>query len=202
MIKTILCDLGNVIVFFNNRNIIEGLANHSNKDENFIKNYFYHSKARKDFDKGKISSKQLFIEFKNKLNLKTNFHQFKKIWKSTFTNLNEDMVMLLNKLKKNHKLILLSNTDEIHFEYCKKKYKILNIFDDLILSYKVGYCKPNPTIYLREIKKAKTPKNKILYIDDIYNYVKAAKSLGINSIQYKNMQQLKTALKHMNVKIR
>lgn len=201
MIKAILCDLGNVIVFFNNNRIIKGLASHCNKDENFIKNYFYHSKARKDFSKGKISSKQLFMDFKNKLSIKINFYQFKKIWQSTFTGLNKDMVLLLNKLKKNHGLILLSNTDAIHFPHITKKYKVFGIFDDFILSYKLGYCKPDSSIYLHAIKKAKTPKKDILYIDDIYNYTKAAKLLGIKSIQYKNMQKFKNDLRKINVKI-
>lgn len=202
MIKTILCDLGNVIVFFNNKNIVEGLANHSNKNKTFIKNYLYNSKIRKDFSKGKTSPKQFFIESKDKLNLKINFHQFKKIWQSTFTGLNKDMVMLLNRLKKNHKIILLSNTNAIHFPYITKKYRIIGIFDGLILSYKAGYCKPDPSIYLHAIKKAKTLPNKILYIDDIYNYVQAAKSFGIKSIQYKTFEKLKTDLKRMNVKTR
>jgi putative hydrolase of the HAD superfamily len=201
MIKTILCDLGNVIVFFDNKRIIEGLANYSNKDENFVKNYFNHSKARKNFDKGKISSKQLFIDFRNKLNLKLDFNQFKKIWCSCFTGLNKNMVKLLYRLNKHYKLILLSNTDEMHFTYVKKKYKVFDIFDDFVLSYKAGYSKPNPSIYLHAIKKAKTLPNKIAYIDDIYIFVLVAKFFGVKSIQYKNMQKLKTSLRCMNVKI-
>jgi len=200
MIKTILCDLGNVIVFVDNKKIIQGLAKFSNKDENYIYNFFLNSKARRKFDIGKISATQIFANFKNNLNLKLNFKQFKKIWTSCFSP-NKEMEKLLKKLKKNYKLILLSNTDEIHFTYIKNNYPTLKIFDDFVLSYKVGHRKPNPLIYLHAIKKAKTPPAKILYIDDIPEFVMVAKFFGIKSIQYKNTRQLKTNLKKFNIKI-
>ena len=109
--------------------------------------------------------------------------------------------MFLKKLKKNYKLILLSNTDDIHFTHVQNKYKILDIFNDLVLSYKVGYKKPNPLIYFHAIKKSETFPTNILYIDDISEYVNIAKFFGIKSIQYKNIQQLKSDLRKLNIKI-
>ncbi|MDP6139194.1 MAG: HAD-IA family hydrolase [Candidatus Woesearchaeota archaeon] len=200
MIKTILCDLGNVIVFVNHKKIAQGLAKFSDKSEEYIYHFFLNSIAHKGFDKGKISATKLFMIFKNNLNLKLNFNQFKKIWSSCFRP-NKDMEALLYKLKKNYKLILLSNTDEIHFTYCKEKYKVLDIFDDFILSYKIGHRKPNPLIYLSALKKAKTFPSHILYIDDIHRFVKTVKFFGIKSIQYKNIQKLKSDLKRINVEI-
>jgi len=106
---------------------------------------------------------------------------------------------LLIILKKNCKLILLSNTDPIHFTFIRNKYKILDIFDDFVLSYKIGYKKPSQAIYLYAIKKAGTSPNEILFIDDIYEHVQAAKLLGIKSIQYTNFDRLKIDLKKLNI---
>jgi len=131
--------------------------------------------------------------------LKLNFSQFKKVWCSCFTGLNKEMEILLKKLKKNYKLILLSNTDEIHFHYARKKYKILEIFDDYVLSYEVGYSKPNPMIFLKALRKAKTNPGQIVYIDDLYQFVLAAKTFGIKSVQYKTMKKLRKDLKSKNV---
>nr|AQS32399.1 hypothetical protein [uncultured archaeon] len=200
MIKTILCDLGNVIVFFNEDKLIKGLAEFSNKDEKYVHRFFNRSIARSGFDKGKISAEQFFRHFKTNLNLKLNFSQFKKIWCSCFSP-NKEMEELLKKLKKNYNLVLLSNTDEMHFTYIKNNYPILDIFDDLILSYKVGYKKPSPLIYLYALKKTGRFPSHILYIDDIKEYVRAAKLFGIKSIQYKNFEKLKLDLKQKNIKI-
>ncbi|MFH0867881.1 MAG: HAD-IA family hydrolase [Candidatus Woesearchaeota archaeon] len=200
MIKTILCDLGNVIVFVNEEKIIEGLSKFSNKNKGCIYRFFKNSISRKGFDKGKITAEQFFRSFKNDLNLKLNFNQFRKIWCSCFSQ-NKEMEELLKKLKKNYKLVLLSNTDKMHFTYIKNNYPILSIFDDFILSYKVGHKKPSPLIYLYALKKTGRFPSHILYIDDIKEYARIAKFLGIKSIQYKNFEKLKRDLKQKNVKI-
>ncbi len=200
MIKTILCDLGNVIINVHNDAKIRNIKKFSSKSKKFIEIFLKNSKARKDFDGGKISAIQLYKNLKNGLNLNLNFKQFKKVWCSYFSRRGE-MERLLRKLKKNYKLVLLSNTDEIHFSHIRKKYKILDIFDDFVLSYKVGYTKPNPLIYLHAIKKAKTFPNKIVYIDDIKSYVLAAKFFGIKSLQYAEFEKLKSDLNKFNIKI-
>ena len=201
MIKTILCDLGNVIVNVDHSKIFEGLAKHSDKDKKYIHDFFYRSIVRKRFDKGKLNAKEFFTSYKKDLNLKLNFSEFKKVWCSCFIGLNKEMERLLQNLKKNYKLILLSNTDEIHFSYCQKKYKILKMFDDYVLSYEVGYSKPNPLIFLKALRKAKTKPWQIVYIDDLYQFVLAAKAFGIKSVQYKTMEKLRKDLKSKNVNL-
>ena len=199
MIKVVLCDLGNVIVFFDDKKIAHGFAKFSDKDEEYIHKFFLNSMARKRFDVGKITAKQLFADFKNKLNLKIGFSQFKKIWCSCFTGVNKDMMHLLNKLKKNYKLVLLSNTDEIHFTYLNNKHHLTEIFDDFVLSYKVGHMKPSPGIYLHALKKAREFPTKVVYIDDIKTFVTASKLFGIKGIHYTNFEKLKKELRRLNI---
>ena len=201
VIKTILCDLGDVIVFVDHKKIAKGLAKFSSRDEKHIYNFFLSSMARKGFDKGKITAKGLFAHFKDKLGLSLSLSQFKKIWCYCFTGLNEDMANLLYKLKKNYKLILLSNTDEIHFAYCRKNYKVLDIFDDFILSYKSGCKKPNPLIYFRALKRAKTFPTKAAYIDDIKEFVAVSKFFGIKGIRYATFEKLKKDLMKMDISV-
>jgi len=199
MIKTIFFDLGNVITYVDHNKIFEGLAKYSDKDKKYIHDFFNRSIVRKRFDRGKLNAKEFFTSYKKDLNLKLNFNEFKKIWCSCFIGLNKEMEILLKKLKENYKLILLSNTDEIHFLYAQKKYKILKIFDDYVLSYEIGYSKPNPMIFLKALKKAKTKPGQTLYIDDLYQFVLTAKAFGIKSVQYKTMEKLKKDLKSKNV---
>ncbi len=200
MIKAILCDLGNVIVFVDHKKIAKGMAKFSDKDEKDISKFFRNSIARKRFDVGKITAARLFADFKNKLNLKMGFSQFKKIWCSCFTGVNKDMILLLNNLKKNYKLILLSNTDEIHFTHLNNKHNLTKIFDDFVLSYKIGHMKPSPRIYLHALKKARAFPTKVAYIDDIKEFVLASKIFGIKGIQYTDFEKLKKDLTKLNIK--
>ena len=94
-----------------------------------------------------------------------NFKNFKKEWCNIFA-LNKNVEKLIINLKRNFKLILLSNTDKLHFKYLKNKYKIINAFDAYVLSYEVGYRKPNLLIFSDALKKAKTLPFNCIYIDD------------------------------------
>ncbi|MBI2208588.1 HAD hydrolase-like protein [Candidatus Woesearchaeota archaeon] len=200
MIKAILSDLGNVIVFTNHRKITEGLARYTDKDESQVYDFFVNSNARKGFEKGRVSPQQLFADFKDNLDLRLNFNKFNEIWCSCFLGLNKEMEKLLYRLKKNYRLVLLSNTDEMHFNYLRKKYSVLDIFDGYVLSCQEGCKKPNPMIYFQAIKKAKAMPGQIVYMDDVYAYVIAAKIFGIKGIQYKTFDKLKIDLRQNYVK--
>src|SRR3989338_1416793 len=181
MIKTIFCDLGNVIVLVDHQKTMQGLSRFSSRSEDAIYRFFLNSKARKRFDTGKITAEKFFMDFKDNLGLKLDFDRFRKIWCSCLINLNKDMEKLLRKLKKN--------------------YRILDIFDDFVLSYEEGCLKPNPMIYLGALKKAGTFPTNTVFIDDIAKHTIAARLLGIKGIQYKNMQKLRNDLKELNVRI-
>lgn len=199
MIKSILCDLGNVIAFFEHNIIIDGLARHSDREKSFIQTFFLNSIARKKFDRGKIDAVQFFTDSKNSLNLDIGFKEFSKIWSSCFLSKNAALEKLLRSLKGKYRLVLLSNTDEIHFNFLKEKYGIMDIFDDFALSYEVGYAKPHPIIYLSAIKKAKAFPSKIVYIDDIPKFVRAARFFGIKGLHYTDFNKLEADLRRLKV---
>ena len=193
MIKAIIFDLGNVIVKVDKTEQYKKFSANSDKTVSYIKKYFDNSPIRKFFEKGRLNSNQFYNEITKELNLKIDFNNFRKIWCDIFT-LNEDVENIIKCLKKNFKLILLSNTDVLHFKYLKDNCKIINYFDDCILSYKVGYRKPNPLIYLSALRKAKTLPFNCIYIDDIPNFVYVARLMGINAFKYKNFKKLMSDL--------
>lgn len=198
MIKTIIFDLGNVIVNVNDNELFKDLAAVSGRNTFYVKNYYEGSSARKDFEKGKIDSVQFYKVFSKGLGLKMNFNDFKEAYCNIF-NLNINVENLIKKLKKEYRLVLLSNTDELHFEYIKNKFKIVNVFDEYLLSYKLGCRKPNPLIFWKAIKKAKTMPYNCLYFDDIPEFILVARLMGIKAFQYKNFEKLINDLENANI---
>lgn len=198
MIKVIIFDLGNVIVKVDRTNLFKELAINSNKPIEHIKKYYENSSARRLFEIGKLKPKEFYEKIVSELNLNMNFKEFSKYYCDIFT-LNNDVVKLVQKLKKNFRLILLSNTDIMHFNYIKNKYKIVNIFDEQVLSYKVGHRKPNPLIFLKALKKAKTLPFKCAYFDDIAEFIYIARLIGIRAFQYKNFEKLAEDLRKVKI---
>ena len=189
MIKTIIFDLGNVIVNVDWKNFYKRIAEDSGRTLDYIKKYHQNSADRKNFEKGKIDSVEFYRRVAEDLSLRMSFGEFKKCYCNIFT-LNSDVANLIKKLKKNFRLILLSNTDALHFEFARKKYRIIGIFDEHVLSYEVGYSKPNPLIFLEAIKKSKTLPFSCAYFDDIAKFIYTARLMGIRAFQFRDYEKL------------
>ena len=93
--------------------------------------------------------------------------------------------------------LTFSNTNEIHWKYISQMPVIKHFFPDekqLILSFKLGFRKPDIRIYKAAIKKADCLAEEIIYIDDITKYIQTAKKLGINGILYNCQKEPAAAL--------
>ena len=80
----------------------------------------------------------------------------------------------------------LRNTNEAHFDYISKRYDFLSLFDAHLLSFRLKKVKPEKEIYEAAIMASKTPREHCFYIDDIPEYVAAAKALGLEGHVYQN----------------
>jgi len=123
---------------------------------------------------------------------------FKKYYADIFS-LNKDVISLLPILKTDYKLFLLSNTDSIHQKYGWQKYEFLKYFDKLILSHEVGAVKPEEKIYHAVEAASSFPSEEHFYIDDIQEYVDAAKKIGWDAVQFVDYQKLVSDLKKRNI---
>ena len=105
----------------------------------------------------------------------------------------------LEALKKTYRLILLSNTNEIHFEFVREKYSILSYIEDYVLSYQVGWMKPDKQIYQAAIERAGVPAEQIFFTDDRQENVEAARTEGIQAVQFHSENQLKREMSLLGI---
>ena len=194
MIKCVIFDLGRVVINVNQELMFGEFSGNSGKPINEIKKIYGNSAGRKKFERGKITSAEFYNSMKKDMNLKMDFNEFKKAYTGMFSH-NRDIEKLISKLKKKYRLVLLSNTDELHYNFIKKEFPVLNNFDDYVLSYKVGMRKPNPLIFIEAIKKSKTMPWNCIYFDDILEFVWMARMMGIKPFQYKYGMDINKALK-------
>ncbi len=189
MIKTVIFDLGNVILNVDRSGLYKEWAEKSGKGTNQVIDYYMRSKERRDFELGRLSPKEFCRKIAKGIGLRMDFEEFKKSYCEIFT-LNKDVEQAIKKLKSDFRLVLLSNTDELHFEYIKNKFKIVNIFDGYVLSYEVGMRKPNPLIFFNAIRKSEAFPFNCLYFDDIPEFVFMAKLMGIKASRFVNSKKL------------
>ncbi|MFH1625204.1 MAG: HAD family phosphatase [Pseudomonadota bacterium] len=201
MAKTIIFDLGNVILNFDHRLICEGIARYSKYSSDDIYRIGFNSEVLKLYDLGKLKSEQLFDWVSKRFDITIAYDTFQTIWSDIFS-LNDSVEEVVSDLKKNgYYLILVSNTNELHFDFIQQNFKVTEVFDDLVLSYRLGRSKPDREFFGEVLRKANSSPADCIYIDDIEEFCKAAKELGINTIIYRSTEQLVTELKELGVMI-
>ncbi|MCB9207193.1 MAG: HAD-IA family hydrolase [Ignavibacteriales bacterium] len=196
---TIVFDLGNVLIPFSHNLWIENF----NKISEGIGDKFYQKfkdnyNIHRDYESGKISDEEIIEIGLDWLEHKVTREQFLEIYANIFT-FNQNVIDLLPILKRKYKLVLLSNTSGIHQKYGWEKYSFIKNFDKLILSHEVGAVKPEEKIY-KAVEEFTLEKSEThIFIDDILDYVNAAKTLGWDGIQFVGYENLENEFKLRNI---
>ncbi|MGH9394912.1 MAG: HAD-IA family hydrolase [Terriglobales bacterium] len=97
-------------------------------------------------------------------------------------------------LGRTHRLGLLSNTNALHFEFLRRTRPLLDEFDFHILSHEVGAIKPEPAIFAAAEAAAGCAPERILYFDDVPEFVAAARRRGWQAVLFTGPGALERAL--------
>jgi putative hydrolase of the HAD superfamily len=102
---------------------------------------------------------------------------------------------MLEGLTKRYRLVLLSNTNAIHFEMVRANYPLLRHFDDLVLSYEVKAMKPDRRIFEIAVERAACRPEECFYTDDIPAFIEGARQLGIDAVRFESAEQLQREMR-------
>lgn len=185
-IKAVLFDLGKVLIRFDFTPAFRKLSRHTGKAEHDIADFFVQSGLEVLYDGGKISSRSFYRQVKEGLGLTMSYEGFRRVWNGIFTPV-PGMAALVRRLERDgRRLVLVSNTNQMHFEYCKRRYAVLGRFDRHVLSYKVKRRKPDAHIYREAARACRAHPREIFYIDDRHDLTEAARDLGFHVYTFKN----------------
>jgi len=197
--SAIVFDLGNVLIPFDYNILIKkingiepGLGN------KFVEYYRSNYSIHRNFERGFIFEEEFVNKMLNVMDNRIDANTFCKYYANIFR-VNKEVASLLPILKNNYKLFLLSNTDSIHQKYGWQKYDFLKHFNKLILSHKVGAVKPEEKIYRAVEVASGYSSEEHIFIDDIEEYVEAAKQLGWDGIHFKDYKTLVNELRIRNL---
>lgn len=195
VIKAILFDLGNVIVPFDFKRAYAKLGPLCSCPVTEISARLRSTDLVSRFETGRIAAEPFVAELSTLLDLKTTYSEFCDLWTSVFF---EDTLVpesLIAGLHGRHRLVILSNTNPIHFSMLKARYPVFRHFDDFVLSYQVGALKPEPEIYQEAIQRAGCRPDECFFTDDIAVNVEAARNHGMDAVQFLSAEQLEQELK-------
>jgi len=187
-IKNIIFDLGGVLLNINPLLSLLELEKISgiSKDELIVK--FVSEKIFEKFDTGSLNPAQFRSKLCQILNCSVSDSEIDRIWNELLLDFPLPRVELLQQLRKNYRVFLLSNTNSIHFDhythvfYEKYGIRMADLFDKLFLSYEIGIHKPDAGIYTHVLQHAHIDSSESVFIDDSLPNIEAAFRQGITGI--------------------
>ena len=187
-IKSIIFDLGGVILNLD----------YSKTEDEFKKIGVLHFKelySQKkqtvlfdDFEKGKIKPEEFISSFKESENLKIKEIDFINAWNAMLLEIPIKKLQFIDGLKKDYKIFLLSNTNEIHikkFEDDLKKNNMLEqfykCFDKIYYSSRMGKRKPDENCFNQVLEENGLVAENTFFIDDSIQHIEGAVKAGIKT---------------------
>jgi len=195
LIKAVIFDLGRVIVPFDFMRGYARISELTGIPAGDVSARIKPTGLVERFESGQIEPRPFVQELSAVLGLKCTYEEFCEIWSSIFLPYTLVPDSLLEAIAKKYRLVLLSNTNAIHFNMLRENYPILRHFHALVLSHEVGAMKPAPLIYQRAVEAAGCRPEECFFTDDIPEYVEGARKYGIDAVQFESAAQIEAELR-------
>jgi putative hydrolase of the HAD superfamily len=199
MIKAIVFDMGNVLVAFDSTRAFARLLPLCPHPIGEIRTRLRATGIVGQLETGKIEPEAFVKQFGELLDFQITYPEFCDLWSSIF--LPEPIMpdSFLAALSENYPMIVLSNTNAIHFDMIRKNYGLLKHFDHEVLSHEVGAAKPQPEIYREAIRRAGCLPEECFFTDDIPEFIEGAKREGMDAGLFESPLQVQAELRSRGV---
>lgn len=198
--KTIIFDLGRVVFDLSFDRTFQFWANASERKFDEIKNKFQFDTFFDKFEKDEITSGQFRTEISKRLHLKLSDHEFDKGWCEVYLDTYSGIDNLLTDLKKNYKIVALTNTNIIHSKVWKMKYaNTLQHFQKIFSSHELKERKPDTKAYQIVLDYLQVEPQRTVFLDDNIDNIKGADQLGIKTILVTSYDQMTDELRKIGL---
>src|SRR5688572_5060918 len=185
--RCILFDFGNVIALFDHMIACRRLASLSRPalDPQDVYVRIFNTTLEEDYDCGRLSSAAFVDRLRHDLSVEASDEVIAEAWCDIYAANPVIQDLILEEKRRGTRLVLASNTNELHFQWFSRQFEpVLRLFDELVLSFRVGARKPAVQFFDACIRASGRPAEQIIYIDDRRDYVAAGRALGMQSFVY------------------
>ena len=109
-------------------------------------------------------------------------------WNAMLLNLPEERLTLLEKVKDNYRIFLLSNTNDLHLEAVEeimgkdRFQRLLQLFEKVYFSNKINMRKPEVRAFDLILEENDLERPETLFIDDLPQFVEGGRKAGLSTI--------------------
>ncbi len=188
MIKTIIFDLGGVILTIDQEEALRRFAALGLKDATTWLDPYTQKGIFGDLESGKITAEDFRRELSNIIGREVTMPECEYAWQGYAKDLPQRNLDILLKLRQEgYRVVLLSNTNPCMMAWAMspafdgKGHPLSHYFDACYLSYQLKVMKPDETFFRRVLMEEQAIPDECLFVDDGPRNVAAANELGINT---------------------
>ena len=193
--KAIIFDLGKVVFDLSFDRVFDAWANSSGKKFDEIKDKFVFDELFDKFERNEISPEQFRTAVSQRLGIRLSDKDFDKGWCNLYLDICDDIDSLLISLKRNFRLVALTNTNAIHNKVWLVKYAdTLQHFERIFSSNEIGTRKPEKRSFRIVLDYLKCKPAETIFLDDNADNTKGAEELGIATILVTSQAKMREGL--------
>jgi putative hydrolase of the HAD superfamily len=200
-IRTIAFDFGKVVGFFDHRRAIDRLAAYTPLSADEVYAYVIGGELEDAYESGRITTP----DFLRQVRQACRYRCSEEVLGATLADVfwpNPDVCALVPRLKLRYRLLLGSNTNELHARhFCRQFADTFRHFDHLVFSHEIGARKPRAPFFQHCLKLAGCRPEECLFIDDLPENVAGARACGWRGIVYAGFKELTGQLAEWDIDV-
>lgn len=132
-----------------------------------------------DYEYGNISTEAFLKTLQEYCYPGTTIEQIKAAWLSMLDELPQERLDYIKELRaRGYRTILLSNSNELHWQPIWEQYNLGSYFDVVFASQMLHMAKPNREIFEHVVREAKVDSAHTIYVDDLEKNRKAGEQFA------------------------
>lgn len=189
-IKNLIFDLGGVILDLSVDHTLQAFSKLSGLSKQKVQDVFQNSPGFNEYEKGKMDDNAFRQYLKKIYNINAADHEIDTCWNAMLLGIPVAKLKLLQRLKEEYRVYLLSNTNDIHLSYINTVMlpgitgeNSLDIyFHKAYYSHQMLMRKPDAEIFEYVLKENNLNPAETLFLDDNALNVAGAKSVGLQTV--------------------
>ncbi len=178
-IESLVFDLGNVIVAHDNDLLHQTIAKSCSAHDAHARLAYGFAHDRR-YGTGQASIEQLHHALVSELGYARDYDRFLDDWCCHFA-LDSLMLMAVNALRRRYRVMIFSNTNAPHWDYCNGLSNGILAEMESYLSHELGVVKPDVSAFELVARRAKIKPANSLFFDDREDNVDGARAAGFRA---------------------
>jgi HAD superfamily hydrolase (TIGR01509 family) len=196
-VRTVLFDLGNVLVHIQPEMMVKTLGSEGKGEfaryEKTVRDYI------KQYERGELITDEVLLLMEDLFRKKYSQNMIREAFISIIGKPIEGMDELVRRVGQSAHVALVSNTNDLHYEYCRRAVPALRFLPHHYLSFQIGAVKPEPEFYQYIANDLESDPAQVLFIDDLEINLSGAEKLGFRPYQFSTVENLRLEMKGLGL---